>query len=86
MTPTWELFCATCGSAFHHELELTAVHLLGVTNHVLDYLSHWHLDSTTYSRLFALECVDASNFIEETVTEDFFILNSDLQLVFLYRC
>lgn len=65
-------------SVSSQEIEIKAVHLPGATNRLLDYLSRWHLDSDKYSRLFALECGDAHNFSEEVVTEDFFILNSDL--------
>ena len=65
-------------SVSSQEFEIKAVHLPGATNRLPDYLSRWHLDSEKYSRLFALECGDAHNFSEEVVTEDFFILNSDL--------
>ena len=65
-------------SVSSQELEIKAVHLPGATNRIPGYLSRWHLDSAEYSRLFALECADASIFIEEIVTEVFFILNGDL--------
>ena len=65
-------------SVSSQEFEIKAVHLAGATNRLPDYLSRWHLDSAKYSRLFALECADASNVSEEIVTEDFFTLNSDL--------
>ena len=65
-------------SVSSHEFEIKAVHLPGATNRLPDYLSRWHLDSAKYSRLFASECGNASNISEEIVTEDFFILNSDL--------
>ena len=80
---TSELFMGTIlrnmwPSVSSQEFEIKAVHLLGATNRLPDYLSHWHLDFDKYSRLFALECGDAHNFSEEVVTEDFFILKSDL--------
>lgn len=64
-------------SVSSQEFDIRAVHLPGVSNSLPDYLSRCHLDAK-YSHLFAVECGDAGSISEETVTDELFVLNSDL--------
>ena len=61
-----------------YEFELRAVHLSEASNRHADLLSRWHLDPVRSARSFADEMGPVSSIVTDLVSEDLFLLDSDL--------